>query len=129
MISKLLRNKYFWIGVAILLVVIYIYYRGKQSNRQRVKIPKGVDIPSGWSARPTVDALRSSMEGSWYNPFSYGTDEQVIWNALTGLNKAQLSLVYNEFNATTGDDLFDWFRGDLSGDDLTRALGYFNGVV
>jgi hypothetical protein len=63
-----------------------------------------------------------------FNVRPWGTDETAIWATLEGKTSGQLKLIYNVYGATQGEDLFAAFRGDLSGDDLSRALNYFQNI-
>ena len=127
---KLLLNKKVLIGVGILLVILFIYFSGKKSGKDKNRKPpkpaplpnNGQGIPQGWSPSGPAIRLHSAMEG-------WGTDYEAIWNALTGLTNDQLAAVKNEFDRRfhqEGDgDLFEWFEDDMSGDNLGRAMGYF----
>ena len=91
-----------------------------KGNQGGVSLPQdGINI--SWSPRASAEALKDAMKG-------WGTDEDKIFNTLEALNKQQLSDVRNYFNTYfgDGDTLFEWFEGDLSGNDLTRAKAYFN---
>ena len=91
-----------------------------RGNQGGVSLPQdGINI--SWSPRASAEALKDAMKG-------WGTDEDKIFNTLEPLNKQQLSDVRNYFNTYfgDGDTLFEWFEGDLSGNDLTRAKAYFN---
>jgi len=86
----------------------------------------GVSLPqdqSGmeWSPRNAAESLRDAMKG-------WGTTESKIWSALEPLSQDQRSKVRTYFNTyfADGDTLFEWFEGDLSGNDLSRAKAYFN---
>jgi len=105
----------------LLLVVIYMAYQSGKRKGKIISYPNnGTGIPQGWSPRPVTEALIGAMSG-------LGTDERAIWDALEGLTDDQLAAVYNDFNTVlpSGQDLFEWFRSDLSGDELKRALNYF----
>ena len=63
-----------------------------------------------------------------------GTYEDVIFDALDPLNDSQLIAVYNDFGIKDYSgfweyDLLGWFAQEMSGDDLDRALGYFDGLI
>lgn len=108
---------------AFLVVVAFVYFAYRQGKKrgQIVTFPNnGTGIPVGWSPRPVVESLLAAMQG-------FGTDETAIWDALEGLTDDQLAAVYNDFNTLLPDDqnLFEWFRSELSGDELKRALNYF----
>ena len=80
---------------------------------------KGDDTGS-FNARAWAEMLRDAMKG-------WGTDEDLIWIALDNKSKDQLQLIRNYFNRHFGEGntLFEWFEGDLSGNDLQRAKAYF----
>jgi hypothetical protein len=86
----------------------------------------GVTLPSDsssveWSPRFSAEALRDAMKG-------WGTTENKIWSTLDPLTSEQRQKVRTYFNTYfgDGDTLFEWFEGDLSGEDLQRAKAYFN---
>lgn len=86
----------------------------------------GVTLPSDsssveWSPRFSAEALRDAMKG-------WGTSENKIWSTLDPLTSEQRQKVRTYFNTYfgDGDTLFEWFEGDLSGEDLQRAKAYFN---
>lgn len=86
----------------------------------------GVTLPSDsssveWSPRFSAEALRDAMKG-------LGTTENKIWSTLDPLTSEQRQKVRTYFNTYfgDGDTLFEWFEGDLSGEDLQRAKAYFN---
>ena len=86
----------------------------------------GVTLPSDsssveWSPRFSAEALRDAMKG-------WGTKEDKIWSTLDPLTSEQRQKVRTYFNTYfgDGDTLFEWFEGDLSGEDLQRAKAYFN---
>jgi len=120
----------------VIVIILIIYLVGKRigrlkagAGRKPLKAPasgwSAMDyvIPPGWSATPSAVALYGAMKGM-------GTDEEAIWNTLENKTNAQLLAIYNEFNNRyPGDDLFEWFRGDLDGEELARAMGYFKGVI
>lgn len=104
---------------------------GRKGGRRKVNPPiklptAGSGIPLGWNALPDARKLYVAMDG-------LGTSENMIWNALDGKTKDQLAAIYNEFNnqyqADSGEDLLGWFKGDLSGTDLSRALNYYKDIL
>lgn len=132
----ILRNKWFWIAVGGILIIYLIYAAGKKAaSGTSAPLPNnGTGIPAGWTATQDAMVLHDAMDnGSWVLGAGYGTDEDAIWGVLEGKTDDQLVAIYNEFNrlyqAESEMDLMDWFEEDLEGDDLNRALGYFNGLV
>lgn len=122
MTLAILKNKWFWIVIAVIVVALLIYHFGKAAGSGHADYPDGgAGIPQGWTPTAAANELYNAIYGA-------GTDEQAIWNALNGLTKDQLAAIYNEYTATFKTDLFADFRGDLSGDDLVRAMNYFNGI-
>ena len=112
--------------------MLIIYFAGRKAGKgapvKQVKLPKGVSIPSQWTPRPVTVKLYNAMKG-------FGTDTKAIWSALEPLNDAQKALVYSDFGVyckekkESDTDLLTWFSDDLSGDDLSRAVAYFKGIV
>lgn len=134
-LDDLLRNKIFWFAVIVILAIWYIYNQGlKAAQGNQAELPNnGTGIPAGWTPNADAMGLHDAMDnGSWVLGAGYGTDEEKIWNILTGKTDDQLISIYNCFNTLyqtdSGLTLIGWFNEDLSGDDLTRALDYFNGL-
>jgi len=118
------------VTVLVLLGMVLIYRIVNKRSPVTLPLPDGVDLPSGWSAVPVVVKLRAAMPNvSWYNPSTYADDETQIWNALDPLNDAQLIAVFNEWDNREGEPLTETFQSNLSGEDLNRALSYFNGLI
>lgn len=112
--------------VALLAIALFVFGRSTVDKIPKpLKLPDGgKGIPDGWSPVPSAQALHGAMSGA-------GTDEALIWSTLSGLTNDQLTAILNEFNNQFGAeypgcDLYCWFRGDLSGEDLQRAMNYFN---
>jgi LPXTG-motif cell wall-anchored protein len=57
----------------------------------------------------------------------WGTNEQLIWDTLDPLNSDDRIKVKNYFDANygKGEDLIAWFKDDLDGADLQKALAYY----
>lgn len=121
---------YALIAVIIIVVIFAIFFSGKALGRSKaragkpkpLKFPTGSSIPEGWSPTVDVEQLHGAMKG-------FGTNENAIWDVLEGKTDAQLAAIYNEFANRYSDDLFEWFRKDLSGDDLRRATNYFRNIA
>jgi hypothetical protein len=67
------------------------------------------------AAAGVADQLHDAMEG-------LGTDEDQIFNALTGRTPAEIEEISRQYAARYPNSLEDDLRDDLSGDDLARAL-------
>ena len=119
----ILKNKWFWIGVIVFILIIAIYYTGKAAGRRpQVKLPNsGSGIPTGWDPGPAAINLHEALSG-------WGTDEDRIFDTLSQLTPDQCAAVYNEYNTRYNANLLDDFEEELSGNDLTNALSYFNGI-
>jgi hypothetical protein len=117
-----IENRYIFLSFFILLaLILFFVYRAGRRKSVTVNLPSGgTGIPPGWNPRIITERLLNAMEG-------WGTDEEAIFNALSGLSQDQLAAVYNDFNTLLpkGKTLFEWFRSELSGDDLIRALNFF----
>ena len=81
----------------------------------------------GFDAEPHAKALYNAMSGG-------GTDESLIFSTLEPLSLAQRQAVRSHFNAFYGNKgfwnwgyapLFEWFDGDLSEPELSRAKNLF----
>jgi hypothetical protein len=110
------------IFVVILVFLAGVYFYGKSKGRILPLPTNGNGIPDGWTAVLSVEKIRGAMDG-------LGTDEAAIFETLEPLTRDQLAAIYNEYEHRTGDNLFDRFREELSGSDLTRALYYFKDVI
>ena len=132
--------------VVILLIIIILVARSSGKNKAKAdyaekeaakqknppaELPNnGQGIPEGWNPDQQVIKLYGAMAGA-------GTDEDMIWAALDNMTNDQLVAIYNAFGVYVieqgytdedEDSLHDWFLGDLSGEDLTKATGYFSGL-
>lgn len=116
-------NKWFWIVVISLILILAIYFTGKAAGRRpQVKLPdNGSGIPTGWDPGPAAINLHEAMNG-------WGTDEDRIFDTLSQLTIDQCAAVYNEYNTRYNSNLLDDLTSELSGNDLTNALSYFNGI-
>ena len=79
--------------------------------------------PTPFNPQPIAYKLYKSMKG-WM------TDESMLFNALKSIPKINGNenyLVMGYFNQHYGEgsSLDEWFDGDLSGSELSRAKGYF----
>jgi hypothetical protein len=75
-------------------------------------------------AKTDAMALYEAMKG-------WGTDENAIWAVLDGKTDDQLNMIQNQFQVILGEkresgNLISWFQDDLSGQDLQKALAYFD---
>lgn len=77
----------------------------------------------------TRDVYKRVAEGLYNAMYGAGTDEEMVFHYLDGLNSDELKTVYMDFGlrATQADllgywrkDLIQWFIDELSGNDLTR---------
>lgn len=124
------KNPKISITIAIILLVVVIYFVGKLKGAAKKKEKDQFDIPitetdtipDGYNPQVDVIRLKGAMEG-------WGTDESAIWAVLQGKTKGQLKAIYNTWNKQESENLFEWFKGDLSGDDLSRAMGYFEFIL
>lgn len=90
-------------------------------NEGGFSAPKDSNNENQFNPRPHAEKLKDSMKG-------WGTNEGMIWNTLEPLSMEQRNKVRNYFNMYfgNGSTLFEWFDGDLSGSDLSKAKSYFN---
>lgn len=129
------------ITVAIIIVLWYVLkwtgladeIKGKLKKPPKATTPDGFDgsqaqwfnpdtgMMEAYDPRPDVVELKEAMAGP-------GTDEDAIWSVLDLKTDQQLVAIYNDFQDYTGEDLFEWFSGDLSGENLSRAMNYFSGI-
>lgn len=65
--------------------------------------------------------LYTAMDSSWYNPFSYGTDEETIEDVFGRLkNDMDFMRLQSAFGIKDGYGLIEWLDGDLSADEKQR---------
>ena len=122
------NNIYAITGVIVVAIAYFIYKQGKKAGSIIEYPNNGTGIPRGWSPRPVVTQLKQAFNPSgntWMSAFD-GTDEDLIWSALSNLTDDQLAAVYNDYIQDTGRSLIDDLRRELSGDDLQRAMQYFS---
>lgn len=80
---------------------------------------------AGAAAIRLDDAMGAS--GAWYNPFTWGTDEQAVYDRLADMpaeDRAQIESAYNERMRAQGNgsNLREHLESELSGADLDRAV-------
>lgn len=116
--QKIFTSPVFWI-VALAALAAFLFWR----LSGRVKLPdSGAGIPAGWSPVTPASQLHAALDG-------FGTDETLFFSTMNGLQtKDMVAAVLNQYNKDFGDLIAD-IRDEFSGDELTRALSYFNGVV
>lgn len=113
------------IGLGLVIVGGFILWAKGKKAGVTVPIPlpdNGSGIPAGWSPTADVIRLRNAFNG-------FGTDEEGIFNTLTGKTNDQLIAIRNEYAHRYSEDLIERFNDELSGDDLTRALQFYQGLV
>ena len=116
-LSALIRNKWFWIAVAALIVVIIIYKWGKSTatGPQPVYPEGGKGIPAGWSPEPLAAELYNNMDGL----FTLGSTKEASWKKLYDLPTLDMTVaVYSVFgqkyfNKGKGT-LTDWIRDEVN---------------
>ena len=113
--------------ISLVLVVlagvgIYIYGKTRGSLAPLPLPDNGNGIPAGWTATADVIKIRNAING-------FGTDEEGIFNTLTGKTRDQLIAIKNEYAHRYGEDMLERFNDELSGDDLQRALQFYNGII
>jgi hypothetical protein len=73
------------------------------------------------AAEQIATEIRNAVEG-------LGTDEQAIFNALTGRSSAEIAAIEAAYRALSGGETLESrLRDELSGDDLARALSLLQG--
>ncbi|MBL7745891.1 MAG: DUF4157 domain-containing protein, partial [Chitinophagaceae bacterium] len=78
-------------------------------------------IPQRTAAQQIATTLRSAAKG-------WGTDEDAIFNALTGRTTAEIADIEAAFLALSGGETLEaMLRDELSGNDLSRALSLLRG--
>lgn len=136
--GALTKSKYFWYVMIAIIIILSVYFIGKKFGVIKAAQPdvkplpnNGQGIPEGWSAQIVCQQLYDAMFGGGL--WGAGTDESKIFNTLTPLTDDQLVATYNTYNTlyhTDGEGtLLTDFQSELSGDDLTRALAFFNSVI
>lgn len=81
----------------------------------------GKSIQKRPAAQQIAMAIRNAVEG-------LGTDEEAIFNALTGRTAAEITAIEAAYaNLSNGETLEESLRDELSGDDLSQALSLLRG--
>ena len=143
---KNLTDKVTPVRIAIAVcIAAALYFALRQLYRETIGKykPRKVALPTGgtgipvfangiaWSPLRSVEMLYEAMHGSsasWYNPWSYGTDEDTIFLVLGDKTQDQLAAVLNAYEEKYQRDLIADFKSELSGTELSRALDYFSFV-
>jgi isochorismate hydrolase len=137
-VQALLKNKIFWYIVIAVIVILAVYFVGKKFGVIKAAVPdikplpnNGQGIPTGWTAEIVAQQIYDAMFGGLL--WGMGSDEDKIFDTLTPLTDDQLAATYNTYNTMFHSDgsgtLISDFQSELSGDDLTRVLSYFNSVI
>jgi hypothetical protein len=88
---------------------------------QNFSIRRQVAIPQRTAAQQIATTLRNAAAG-------WGTDEDAIFNALTGRSAAEIADIKTAYLAFSGTETLEaMLRDELSGDDLSRALSLLRG--
>jgi len=119
------------IGVVGLLgagAYFLIIKKGKKpfkNNNEIDEVAKGIaNVDKGtdtkFNPKESAENLYKAMKG-------WGTNEKLIWNTLDPLDSQKRIEVKNYFDANfgNGEDLIAWFKDDLDGADLKKALAYY----
>jgi len=135
-VTDLLYNKWFWIAVLFVIIILYVYNQGKEAaTGKQAPLPNsGAGIPVGWTPNPAAVTIHNAMDtgGVLWGVWNYGTDEDTIFNTLQPLTLDQRVAVNNEFNklyqAESEMTMVQWFESELDGEDLSRVMALFNGA-
>lgn len=136
--QALLKNRIFWYVVIGIVVILAVYFVGKKFGVIKAAVPdikplpnNGEGIPDGWTAEIVSQQLYDAMFGGVL--WGMGSDEDKIFDTLTPLTDDQLAATYNTYNTMFHSDgsgtLISDFQSELSGNDLTQALAFFNSVI
>ena len=121
------------IGIGVVgLVGAGAYFFIKKRYKKPIRVTNEVDIVAegiskvdnptdpNFDPKPSALNLYKAMKGLW-------TNESLIWNTLDPLDSQKRLEVKNYFDANygKGEDLIEWFKDDLSGADLKKALAYY----
>jgi hypothetical protein len=132
-------NPILWIAVAVIAGGVFVY---RKFFRDQSK--DGFDPSHGGGKNYTLPdhayaTISERLESAMYG---FGTDEDALWELLKGLTNDDLIRVYNEFGLRKPEgkrlgglgwseerkDLIDWFKDELSGDDLSRMEKIWKGT-
>lgn len=81
--------------------------------------PQEARASAGSSARAIAEQLRDAMAG-------WGTEEDQIYNALTGRTADEIDEIRRQYHDLTGHSLDRDIRDEMSGDELQQALDLIN---
>jgi hypothetical protein len=92
-----------------------------QTSTPDITIPTSNSRQCRTAAEQIATVLRNAVEG-------WGTDEEAIFNALTGRTPGEIAAIETAYAALSrGETLEARLRDELSGDDLSRALSLLRG--
>ncbi|MFL0108130.1 hypothetical protein [Tenacibaculum maritimum] len=142
---KLLKKNPLYVLLWILIIPILIYLLFKWfflSSEESVFS----ELDSSGASISDVEA-KSIAEGLYNSMSGFGTDEDTIFDLLSGISSANFSKVYNAFGERyywhelgvwTDDsifsnghkiDLFGWLRSELSSSEFLKLSDLTNGIV
>lgn len=119
---KILSNKWFWIILLIVVIILAIYFYGKSKGSvPRVANPNsGRDIPAGWSPQPLASSLHNVLSGLFTMT---GTKDAVFSSIINLPNDAMVISVGNAFNDLYFKEgkgsIINWLKDELWVDPLT----------
>jgi hypothetical protein len=102
------------ISILLLIGLIYGYRKVKNTLNRKTANADNDQFDPVIAAKK----LRTAMQG-------WGTNESMIWGVLDGATGSQLAAVYNAYQSEYGEDLFERFEQELSGEEYNRAMAYF----
>ncbi len=94
--------------------------RDLKSELSGTELNRAQSLMKGDPRAADADALHLAVSGS-------GTDEAAIFQTLEGKTKGELEQIERQYRSRHGESLRTALRGDLSGDELTRANALLDG--
>ncbi|MCQ2605381.1 MAG: hypothetical protein MJ204_02670 [Bacteroidales bacterium] len=118
----------------IAVVAIYVGYRiyvkvkdRIASNKQAKELDNSIDVKNLSYDIAQYQAfakqLKSAMESSWYNPFSWGTAEEEIAKVFSQMQtRSDVLMLIKTFGVQNGETLNQWIDGDLSSEEKEKYV-------
>lgn len=135
-VSKIFTSVLFWsiVGAIVAGVMVWRYF-----------FPQPVELNVDYRQQNLRQddlyyrSIADSLENAMATPSGFGTDEKMIFSLTESLNVDEVKKVYSVFGQRkyAGDsflssrpllDLVDWFKAELTGDDLERVMVVFSSV-
>jgi hypothetical protein len=135
-----LTNKIFWIAVAVIVIVLAIYFYGRTTAKDKYQKPIIKDDHPGttttdaqghpWDAAPSAKAIHAAIFDGFL--WGAGCDSNAIIDTLSPMTDSMIIQTYNAYNTLyhpKGDgDLISDLNGQWIVPEKSTIMNYFNRV-